>query len=96
MSSRAVSPLWLECASSTITAYRRFAISASHAFARAFSPAVAASCDPAPAACSNPRSTNGNFCNVVTTIRVPSISAAASCLLSRSMALTTPWACSIW
>ena len=32
-SSRAVSPVWLECASSTMTAYRRLAISASHALA---------------------------------------------------------------
>ena len=79
-----------------ITAYRRLAISASHAFARARSAAVAASCDPAPAACSSPRSTNGNFCKVVTTIRVPSIRASASCRLSWSIARTTPWACSIW
>ena len=32
-SSRAVSPVWLECASSTMTAYRRAAMAASHSFA---------------------------------------------------------------
>ena len=44
--------------------------------------------------CSRPRSTKGNFCNVVITILVPSIKASVSCRLSRSMALTTPCACS--
>ena len=34
--------------------------------------------------------TNGNFCNVVITIFVPSTSACASCLESWSIFLTTP------
>ena len=81
--SLAVSPLWEECASSTMTAKRFPAVSIFTPIP--FFSRVESACE-----------MKGNFWIVVMTMGVPWDSARASCLVSSSIFSTTPVLCSNW